>query len=83
MDINTGLRPENESIDKIYYLFSFLMIWYGIAWYTFPMILGNVSALEEESGLIFSATFSFSMLSICVILGVVLFLLGLSEKSKR
>ncbi len=83
MDIKKGLRAEKESTHKIYYLFSFLMIWYGIAWYTFPMILGNVSALEYESSLIFSATFSFSMLSICVILGIVLFLLGFSEKSKR
>lgn len=78
-----GPYLEKESSHKIYYLFSFLMIWYGISWYLFPRILEKVTFIEGESGLVFSATFTFTMLSLFVVIGIILFILGLTKSEKR
>lgn len=78
--LKSGYKKDNNR--KIYYLFSFLMVWYGVAWYIFPKIVRNIDAIGDQNGIIFTKTFSISMLIFFVILGALLFAIGMSKYEK-
>jgi len=75
-------REEERSHERIYYLFSFLLGWYGVAWYLFPKILRRVTALED-SGIGFIEDISHLLLIVFIAVSIILLILGFSERKKR
>lgn len=79
MDDGLNFNYKKKSYHRIYYLFSFLMVWYGIAWYLFPKIMENITELEDSAGIIYSTNFSIAMMIVFITIGLILFVIGLTK----
>lgn len=63
---------EDGSIKKIGYIFTALFIWYGIAWFVFPLFVKNIDVLRSGTNIPSLSTVSYIIGGLSILIAILI-----------